>query len=86
MLLTDICHYLSFELSAQVQIFKPYQIGISFHFLDNRLYIGYSRKYGRNETHGTDACLIDLAHCFQAAFYAHGVVHIRTKLFVKRID
>ena len=37
---------ISFELSTQVQIFKPYQIGIIFHLPNNRLHIGYSRKYG----------------------------------------
>ena len=41
MLLTDIRHYPSLELPAQIQVFEPYQIGISFHFLDNRLHIGF---------------------------------------------
>ena len=86
MLLTDIRHYPSLELPAQIQVFEPYQIGISFHFLDNRLHIGYSGEYGRYETHGTDARLIDLTHCVQTTFYAHGIVHIRTKPLVKRID
>ena len=66
MLLLDIRHYLSLELPAQIQVFEPDQIGISFHFLDNRLHIGYSGEYWRYETHGTDARLIDLTHRFQA--------------------
>lgn len=56
-LLADIRHCLFLELPTQIQLFEPYQIGISFHFLNNR---------------------------FQTAFYAHGIVHIRTKLLVMR--
>ena len=86
MLFTDVVHDDTFELTAQIEVLQPDEVGKILNTLYDGLNIGYTGKDGRNEAYGADARLVRLAHGCQSAFDAHGTVHVAAELLVEGVD
>ena len=86
MLFTDVVHDDTFELTAQIEVLQPNEVGKILYTLYDGLDIGYAGEDGRNKAYGADACLVRPAHGCQSAFDAHGTVHVAAELLVEGVD
>ena len=85
MIVFNVTHDGTLELSPKIEVFKPYQIGKIPDTLNNSFHIGNTREYRLHETHGTYSCFIHFSHSRNSPLDTYGTVHILAELFVQGI-